>query len=183
MKKIITIAAIACSTFSFAGIVPKGTALYYEATYSNFINKPITLNVSSISPDFGRDSKLRKGFRFFRMNTYDKDTNGGRISLIISDKQVTKIIEHYGLIDERAEGKVKLKSFSGTLRYDQDLGLFVVPTESNKINPLPTDADKTFANDLYAATSRLDSKQKTALLRYAQRIANTKSDTLETEEE
>ena len=184
MKKQLICGVLLSTGALFAGKLPKRTAMLYEADYYNFLNKEVSLNVSSLSPSIGRDKKLKKGFRYFTMNTYDEKTFGGRIPILIHQKLVPAFLKRYGLIDEREEGKMKTSIMNGVLKMNEDFGLYIVPKESAKVSPFPSEGQNKFISDIMNLAPALSPKAKMSVMRYAQKLASSAAggtmETLET---
>ncbi len=164
------------SVTTFAGVVPRNTAMFYEANYFKYLNKEIKLNVSAISPSIGKDKKLKKGYRFFMATTYDGKYFGGRIDLLMPSKMVETFVIRYGLIEERDEGKVSTKLLKAILKYSEDNGLYAIPKEASKSRPYPSEGEKNFSNDIIDIASSLSGKSKAAVIKYAKKLASGNGD-------
>lgn len=171
MKVKLFCSALLLTAISYAGIVPKNTAMFYEANYYKYLNKEISLNVSSMSPSISRDKKLKKGYRFFQVGTYDKKYFGGRMNVLVPSKMVESLILRFGLIDERDEGEVSTKSFRAVLKYDEDNGLYAMPKEASKSRPFPSEGEKSFTSDIVSLASSLSPKAKASVMKYAKKLA------------
>lgn len=173
MKKQLLCGLMLSSLAAFSGKLPKRTAMLYEADYYNFINKEVSLNVGSVSPSIGRDKRLKKGFRYFTASTYDEKTFGGRITILIHQKFVPAFLKRYGLIEEREDGQIKTSIMSGVLKMNDDYGLYVVPKESAKISPFPSEGQNKFMDDILNLAPVLSSRAKMAVVKYAQKLADS----------
>lgn len=171
MKIVLFGITLLISAMSFAAIVPEKTAMYYEANYYKYLNKEIFLNISSMSPSISRDKKLRKGYRYFSVRTYDDKYSGGQMTMLIPSKMTESFVKRFGLIDERDDGKTVTRMLKCVLKMDDNFGLYVIPKEAVKSRPLPSEGERNFEADIMSIASSLSSKAKSAVMKYAKKLA------------
>ena len=186
LKLIATLTVITCSMW--AGILPEKTAMFYTAAYSKFIGKEITLTVTHVQPNIREDKKLKKGVRCFMAYTsYDqrgtsRTLNGGSMKVYIPDTMLIDFLKRYGLLQERTEAKkgkpsrVILKNLHCVLKYGDDDGLYVIPTDFSKRSPFKNAAEDLFNSKLTSSASGLTKTKKAKLLQYIIKLATEKEE-------
>ncbi|MCK5835605.1 MAG: hypothetical protein KAG98_07720 [Lentisphaeria bacterium] len=192
LKLIATLAVMSCSIW--AGILPEKTAMFYTAAYSKFINKEIVLTVTHVQPNIREDKKLKKGVRCFTAFTSyvnrktKRISGGGAIKVYIPDNMLIDFLKRYGLLQERTEPKkgkparIILKNLNCVLKYGDDDGLYVIPTDFSTKSPFKSAGEDLFNAKLTSSASGLSKSNKRKLLKYITKLSTTDEAPEETED-